>query len=225
MEKSGKEEIYMLALADSLHTSLMISNWGTKRREGSDKIRRVGSELVKFKYGEIQRWYYFGRHAVYDNNNNRQGCLSFEEVFTPKDWSMRQFGFIIALVQTNSFLAYNHFKMKVHSTNTVSKAEYTRNLAEELINNQLWKIEKQNMEEEERERDQKRPKRVEEHELLKFPTGRGMWDGHKFVKCKQPYQKYLCRFKCGRKVRSYCKCDKALILCNECYAVHHAEVF
>ena len=45
--ESGKEEIYMVDLADSLHTSLMISNWGTTRREVSDKIRRVGSEFVK----------------------------------------------------------------------------------------------------------------------------------------------------------------------------------
>ena len=59
---------------------------------------------------------------------------------------MIQFGFIMALFQTKSFLAYNHFKMKVHSTNTVSKAEFTRNLAEKLIKinygrkrNRLWK--------------------------------------------------------------------------------------
>ena len=70
--------------------------------------------------------YYFGRHAFDDNNNNRQGCLSCEEVFQMKDWAMRQFGFIIALCQTNAFLAYNYFKnRKLNEEELETKASFT----------------------------------------------------------------------------------------------------
>ena len=102
----------MVALADSLHTSLMVTNWSTTIRSGDPKTRRVGCDLVQFKYGEMHNHYYYGRHAVDDNNNNRQGCLSFEDIFVPKAWEMRQFGFIIALCQTNAFLLYNLFRSK-----------------------------------------------------------------------------------------------------------------
>ena len=75
----------MVALADSLHTALMLTNWSTTRKEGKPKKRRVGGELIQFQYAEMMNWYYFGRHAIDDNNNNCQGYLSFEEVFQMKE--------------------------------------------------------------------------------------------------------------------------------------------
>ena len=92
----GSIPILLVSLADSLHTSLMLINWSTTRRDSKFKRCRVGGELVEFQNGEVTNSYYFGRQVVNNNNNNYQGCLSFEEVFQMKDWSMRQFGFIIA---------------------------------------------------------------------------------------------------------------------------------
>lgn len=43
---SGLEEVYLVALADSLHTSLMLTNWATTLRSGDPKTRRVGGELI-----------------------------------------------------------------------------------------------------------------------------------------------------------------------------------
>ena len=43
-------KLHMVALADSLHTSLMVTNWSTTLREGEPKRRRVGGELVQFQY-------------------------------------------------------------------------------------------------------------------------------------------------------------------------------
>ncbi len=76
--------LHLVTLAESLHTSLMITKWGMMFLEGKTKTRWVGGKLVQFKYGQMHNAYYYGRHAVDDNNNNRQGCLSFEEVFVPK---------------------------------------------------------------------------------------------------------------------------------------------
>ena len=141
----GTSPISLVALADSLHTALMLTNWSTTRRDGRNKKRRVGGELVEFQYGEVMNWYYYGRHAVDDNNNNCQGCLSFEEVFQMKSWAMRQFGFTMALCQTNAFLAYNYFKNpKLDEQQRDTNADFTRRLAKELIENDIWATEKKN---------------------------------------------------------------------------------
>ena len=220
----GPSPLSLVALADSLHTSLMLTNWSTTRKEGAHKKRRVGGELVEFQYSEVMNWYYFGRHAVDDNNNNRQGCLSFEEVFQMKDWAMRQFGFIIGLCQTNAFLAYNYFKnKKLNEHELETKAEFTRMLAQELVNNDMYKAEKKRQEREETQ-ESKLWKRVEEHELLKIPPFHGKWNGTKFIRTRDRYQKYVCVTQhCDKRVRTYCKCDKSLVLCHECYAIHKNE--
>ena len=167
---------------------------------------------MQFQYGEVQNYYYYGRHAVDDNNNNRQGCLGFEDVFQPKGWEMRQLGFIIALSQTNAFLAWNYYKMK-DGDKELSKADFVRDLAQEMIENDIWKREKrQDKNKAEKLRESKR-KRVEHHELLRIPTGVRKWDGTHFRKVAQEYQKYSCSTRgCKALIRTYCSCDKSFIL-------------
>ena len=224
----GSSPISLVALADSLHTSLMLTNWSTTRKDGKAKKRRVGGELVQFQYGEVMNNYYFGRHAVDDNNNNRQGCLSFEEVFQMKDCAMQQLGFIIALCQTNAFLAYNYFKnRKLNEEELETKASFTRRLAKELIENDMWERQKKKDIERDNENNNnssKKWKRIEEHELIKMPPYRGKWNGVEFVRVMQKYQKYVCTTpNCTNRVRTYCKCDKSLVLCMECYTIHKNE--
>lgn len=157
-----------------------------------------------------------------DNNNNRQGCLSFEDVFVPKQWELRQFGFIVALCQTKAFLAYNYFT-RSSSNSELTKAEFVRALAKELVENEIWVNEKGAEERREQRYTQRKRKRAEMHELCKIPAGRGKWNGRSFRKVKQMYQKYKGSYKCGMFTRTYCICDKVLMLCSECYAIHKSE--
>ena len=69
-----------------------------------------------------------------DNNNNRQGCLPFEESYCGKRWDLRKFGFIVALCQVNAMLAMNYFTKKDNTSACLSKAEFLRLLAGDLIN-------------------------------------------------------------------------------------------
>ena len=50
---------------------------------------------------------------------------------------MRQFGFIIALVQTNAFLMYN-FSRAQKGLDEVSKAEFIRDLCKEMVRNEEY---------------------------------------------------------------------------------------
>ena len=42
------------------------------------------------------------RHQVDDNNNNRHSPISLEESINTKDWKIRVFTFILAVVEVNS---------------------------------------------------------------------------------------------------------------------------
>ena len=128
--------------------------------------------MVGFQYGQMHNYYYYGRHAVDDNNNNRQGCLSFEDIFVPKTWELRQLGFIIALVQTNTYLFYNYARSN-SGLEEVCKAEFVRELCKEMMENEDYKKAKDIYEKE----TLIRRKRVEDYELCKIPAGRGKWNG------------------------------------------------
>lgn len=131
------QTLHMVALADSLHNSLMITNWATILRDGTPKKRRVGGQLVEFQYGEMHNHYYYCRHTVDDNNNNRQGCLSFEDVFVTKSWKLRQFGFILAFVLTNLYLFHNFARGKA-GLEEVSKADFVHKFYEEMMENETY---------------------------------------------------------------------------------------
>ncbi len=129
-----------IAMADSKHMSIMANTWSTTIPAAKRK-RRVGGQLVEINYSEYMNWYYFGRHSVDDNNNNRQGRLSFEETFTPARWDLCQFGFMIGLVQVNAMLAYNFFNRHALNLAASTKAEFTQSLAKDLLYNEEFTIE------------------------------------------------------------------------------------
>ncbi len=66
--------LWLVAMADSKHTSIMCNTWSITLPKDKRK-RRVGGELIEIDYSEYIYWYYYGRHSVDDNNNNRQGRL------------------------------------------------------------------------------------------------------------------------------------------------------
>ena len=58
-EKDGTR-VWIAAMADSKHTSIMANTWATTLEKGQKRKRRVGGELVEIAYGEYLHWYYFG---------------------------------------------------------------------------------------------------------------------------------------------------------------------
>ena len=101
--------LYLVALADRKHLSLMLTNWSTSIINLDAKKRRVGLELLQFEHGKVQKNHYYRKHAVDDNNNNKQDCLSFKESFLPNNGNVRQFGHVMSTCQTNSNLVKAKF--------------------------------------------------------------------------------------------------------------------
>lgn len=207
---------HLSAMADSKHTAIYLTNWGTTTKTGPKKKRRVGNSLVEIQYPEYVHYYYFARHAVDDNNNNRQGSLSFEETFNPKRWDLRQFGFIIALALANSMLAYNKFVRQTINQEPLSNAEFRRVLTREMI---AW-VEEQQTADDMQNRTVKRRK-TSACELKHLEKHKGKWLHGGFRTTLDPYPKYKCSGpSCQRLIRTYCSCDPTTIVCVQCWAEH-----
>ncbi len=71
--------LWLAAMANSKHTSIMANKWSTTLPKAKRK-RQVGGNLVEIDYSEYMYWYYYGQHSVNDNNSNHQGRLSFKRV-------------------------------------------------------------------------------------------------------------------------------------------------
>ena len=135
---------------------------------------------------------------------------------------MRQFRFVITLIQTNAFLLFN-ITWAEKGLEELSKAEFIRTLCKEMVQNDDYKKARAEKEGLNEKRTCKRAKRMEEHQLCKILAGHGKWNGTEFRMMSQPYQKYRCSSGCGSMIRTYCLCDKTLMLCNECYSIHKIE--
>ena len=229
-------DVWIGAMADSKHTSIMANTWSTTLQHGPMKKRRVGHDLIEIAYGEYQHWYYFGRHAVDDHNNNRQGSLSLEEAFCPDQWDLRLFGFIIALTQVNSLLAYNYFNRRAKGEECVNKATFTRQLAKELMRNDDSELAKELASDNAINTGQRKklPKGAQynskkdkfdvgDHSLCRLETYRGKWDGKNFPKINSKYSRCKCTYRCGNETRTFCSCDYTLMLCSTCYGKHKID--
>ena len=147
-------------------------------------------------------------HAVDDNNNNRQGALSFEDVFLSKSQENRQFGFIVASTVTNAHLVYNFFVYAQQSKPNLNKAEFICSMAWEMVNNADWK---QEMEREDGNSERRDSTMLLQHEIVHLLKGNGKWDGSTFRETKQDYQKYHYSGKCRTMCHTYCVCNKSAI--------------
>ena len=72
--------------------------------------RRNGQRKnVSFNYTEPLYNHFKYRHQVDNHNNLRHSPLSFEESINTKDWKLRVFTFVMALIEVNVGLAVAYF--------------------------------------------------------------------------------------------------------------------
>jgi hypothetical protein len=205
------EGLWLGAMADSKHTSLMCNSWATTNETGPTKKRRVGTALVEFKYGEYQHFYYKGRNAVDANNQVRQGCLSLEAISGLKLWENRQFMYMIATVEANALLAYNYFVRERGGEPKLPKSTFRRMLAGKLVGNSLNPGDVATGASEADD--------AHVHELRTVPKCAGRYKDGAFPAIKADYVKWPCSW-CKKKVRTYCACDPSAIVCAKCWHYH-----
>lgn len=215
----GKEDkpykgLWLGSMADSKHIALMCNSWATTNETGPRKKRRVGTDLVEFKYGEYQHYYYKGRNAVDANNQVRQGYLSLEHAAALRSWEHRVFMYVIATAEANAFL-YNYFTRERAGLPKLSKAAFRRALAGKLVRNSMIPDPDATLQvSTSPDREDDRP-----HKLRTVPKHGGRFKDGRFPTIMAEYVKWPC-YLCKRKVRTYCGCDPSRIVCSMCWHAH-----
>ena len=169
-----------------------------------------------FNYTEPFSRYSKAKHWVDDHNNRRHDPIGLEEVWGTKWWPMRQFTFLCGVAEVNACQS----QARGRRENPVPQLEFRRKLAEQLLNNTLDKP---------RELPPavvaaRRPGNTE-HKLMRRGVNEGSWNAstRRFKRCSVKYVVLRCHGGCGKKIRTYCACDKSTPLCEACWARHRME--
>ncbi len=203
-----KEPDYTTMIMSTYQTLAAVTSHKTRR-----KYKKDGEETTKeFCYAEPFSSHYRYRHQIDDHNNCRHSPISVETTWGTKHWPNRVHAFIIAMAEVNTRKAHEFFQ---NDKEPVAGLNFRKALAWELIHNTL-----DGQEEDLSPRRSKR-RRMQHHELVKIPNFRGKFDGVRFKKVTTKWLQQRCG--CGKRVRTYCRCNKGTILCATCFAEHLIE--
>ena len=132
----------------------------------------------------------------------------------------RQFMFICSVAEANSVQC----RARARKETATPQLEFRRALAMKMLNN---KIMDDGMVGGSPMRPKKRARYsdVVEHELCTRPNFTGIWKTktNSWSKVKTQYAKINCAT-CNTKIRTYCKCNKKVSMCTECYGKHISAV-
>jgi hypothetical protein len=209
-----KEEDYVMKLMATYGALRSVDEGATQR----SVTRRSGiRENVSFKYTEPFFNHFKFRHQVDDHNNNRHSPISLEESINTKDWKIRVFTFILAVVEVNARLAYQFF---TKSDSPLSQLQFRRLLAKELMDFSFVV-----------NRDNRKRKRRSIEAVAPIcgvetaPVYATSWNGTEWHYLSSKYPQHFCKtVGCNKRIRTYCKCMKGFWLCPACIGMHIAQV-
>jgi hypothetical protein len=102
-----KEEDYVMKLMATYGALRLVYEGATQQ---SVTHRSGIQENVSFKYTEPFFNHFKLQHQVDNHNNNRYSPISLEEGINTKDWKIRVFTFILAVIEVNARLAYQFLR-------------------------------------------------------------------------------------------------------------------
>jgi hypothetical protein len=208
-----KEEDYVMKLMATYGALRPMEGGETKR----SLTRRNGTrENVSFVYTEPFLNHFKFRHQVDDHNNARHAPISLEESISTKDWKIRVFMFVLAVVEVNARLAHSFFTQ----SDTLSQLEFRRLLAKELMEFSLT--------------DNSPSKRRSRRNMVPVSTQCGVetaplyagnWTGTEWHFMSTKYPQHVCKtIGCKNRVRTYCGYMIGFWLCPTCIGIHIAQV-
>ena len=205
---------------DDKHVTKMMSTHGLLNEVVDHKTyRQVDGEWKSFNYAEYLSRHNRCKHWVDDVNNRRHDPIGLEQVWHTKWWPTRQFTFICSVVESNAVQC----RARARKEPATPQLQFRRALALQMMTN---KIEDSGNALSSPGSRSKRLRAVlcAEHELCTRPCYTGKWDLAKntWTKVGTIYAKIKCSG-CPTKMRTYCRCNKQLPLCTECYAMHLSE--
>ena len=211
-----KEEDYVMKLMATYGALRPIEEGKTQR---SVTGRNGQRENVSFHYTEPFYNHFKYRHQVDDHNNLRHSPISLEESINTKDWKLRVFTFVLALIEVNARLAFAYFTQRDDAA-PLSQLEFCRKLAKELL------ALSHTVNTGERNKSKRRSGLVSSIcGVETAPPYAGSWTGTKWEFLTSKYPQHVCRtLGCQKRIRTYCKCMMGNWMCPTCIGIHIASV-
>ena len=215
----GKDFLIHCQKDDGYVTKMMSTHGLNEEVEDHVTQRWVNGERKRFKYTEPISTHKKAAHWVDDVNNRRHDPIGLEDTWRTKWWPDRQFTFLCELAESNA--ANSQARAKKESAQ--SQLDFRRKLACQMLENKIddmgfvLGIPTSPI----RLTLRRRPPK---HELKTRDLGRGAWDPatRDFSYTEQEYQKTKCGT-CKSRVRTYCRCNKSVTMCQECFHKHLRE--
>jgi hypothetical protein len=208
-----KEEDYVMKLMATYGALRCVDEGATQR----SVTRRSGiRENVSFNYTEPFFNHFKFRHQVDDHNNNRHSPISLEESISTKDWKIRVFTFILAVIEVNARLAYQFFTQ----SDSLSQLQFRRLLAKQLMDFSFV-VNRGNRKRSRGSVDAVAPICGVET----APVYATSWNGTEWRYLAGKYPQHFCKtVGCNKRIRTYCRCMKGYWLCPACIGMHIAQV-
>jgi len=206
---------------DDRFVTKMMSTHGLLNEVSDHKTyRQKDGQWTTFNYAEYLSRHNRSKHWVDDVNNRRHDPIGLEQVWHTKWWPTRQFTFICSVAESNAV----HCRARARKHTPTPQLEFRRSLAMKMMTNNIKNdgtVVSSLM-------SPKRRLRTGEglgHELCTRPNYTGCWktDNNAWSKVSTQYAKIKCST-CETKIRTYCKCNKQVSMCTECYGAHISTV-
>lgn len=98
-----------------------------KKMRTNENGQKYTLEVPRIK---IIEEYFQGAPSIDVHNHLRQSGLALEEVWHTQNWKHRLYASLLGIIETNAYLAFKYFKKDV---NKLSHADFTKNLAYQLV--------------------------------------------------------------------------------------------
>ena len=202
---------------DDGYVTKIMSTHGTLREIATHRTRRVVNGQVKsFNYVEPLSRHNVAKHFVDDVNNRRHDPIGLDAAWATKSWEQRQLTFFLSIAEVNAL----NSQARGRNAPALPTLTFRKKLAQQMIENKL-------NDDGVRLQSPIRPKKrvsdvsMDEHVLDTRPVFSGAWDSatKNFRPVSTKYCKTVCA-SCTKLTRQYCRCNKKVSMCWNCFADH-----
>ena len=212
------KRLFIHCIKEEKFVTKFMSTFGTLDEvpsHATSRTTRTGAQ-VHFKYPEPVSWHNKAKHWVDDHNQRRHSPIDLAESWKTQWWPHWQFSFFLSISEVNAANSRGRARGVIAEPVLIFQKKLAVALLENQLNNdgriddavyRLLRL---------------RSSISADHRLETRPNHTGKWEGFRWSKTKEKYQKLQCRSSvtCIKRVRTYCTCRKSVPMCQDCH-LHH----
>ncbi len=220
----------IFAAKEPTYTSMMMSTYGSIQPTDykASRYKVFDGTTIDFFLNDVFANHFKYRHIVDDHNLLRHMIPSIEDTWKTSHWPNRQFAFVLAISEVNTFKGFHYFIWKGMSR--MDSYLFRKELALEMIHNEYLPIDYDSEEDESRKRVRRSQRgrliQKSDHQFQCAPRfGKNITRGNWEFDRSKPYHHHTCNTPgCTARVRTYCSCSVGTWMCPQCFGEHCYDV-